>query len=143
MSRMFAVWPEAGTSARVVVPAAPESTESLAYGVDEAPIATMKLVVASVIEPFCEKLLVVQPPAEEAPPPAVMVLQKMVPAPSVWSACEPLHERMPPKESAPENLPVPLTSSVCVGALVPIPTLPAKYAVPVVVAPPKIVRPAP
>ena len=40
MSRMFAVCPDAGRSASVVVAVAPETTVNCAYGVEVAPTAT-------------------------------------------------------------------------------------------------------
>ena len=41
----------------------------------------------------------------------------------------------------PPRYELPLTSSLLVGVVVPIPTFPPKYAIPVVVAPPETVRP--
>jgi len=76
ISRIFAVCPEAGRSARVVVAAEPERIESLAYGVDEAPIATRSVVVESDTLPI---LFVVHPPPVDAVPP-VTVAQTISPS---------------------------------------------------------------
>jgi hypothetical protein len=47
MSKMFAVCPDAGRSASVVEPVAPETIESFAYG-DDVPSPTRSVEVASV-----------------------------------------------------------------------------------------------
>ncbi len=65
ISMMFADWDAAGTIAKVVVAAAPESTDNFAYGVEDAPTATRSVVVD---KPMLPRLSVVQPPPEDAPP---------------------------------------------------------------------------
>ena len=82
ISKIFAVCPEAGKSASVVVAALPESIASFAYGVVVAPMPTESVVVASVISPI---LLVVQPPPVEAPETEILP-HEIAPEPSVWSA---------------------------------------------------------
>jgi hypothetical protein len=85
---MFAVCPDAGRSARVVVAALPEMTESFAYEVVVAPIPTRSEVVASVTAPT---LFVVQPPPVDAPP-TETVPQTMFPFESVVRAWEPAQD---------------------------------------------------
>ena len=134
---MFAVCPEAGTSARVVVAALPERIASFAYDVDDAPIVTKSVVVACVTLPI---LFVVHPPAVEFPVTEIGP-QKTSP-PLVCSALLPEHAEILLSVSVLENRPVPVTSRFLSGAVLAIPTFPAKYALPVVVAPPEMVSPS-
>ena len=85
---MFAVCPDAGTKASVVVAALPESIENFAYGVEVAPTDTRSVDVASVTSPA---LLVVQPPPLDAPPLA-SVPHVTVPEASVCKAWLPVQE---------------------------------------------------
>src|SRR5580658_3901922 len=91
MSKMFAVWPEAGTSARVVVAAEPEITETFAYGDVVAPTATRYVEVDSEMVPFVEPPDAVQQPPVVAPE-ALIEPQEMLPDPSVCKAWEPAQE---------------------------------------------------
>ena len=91
MSIMFAVCPDTGTNASVVVATAPESTANFAYSVVVAPTATRSVVVDRVILPI---LLVVHPPADETPC-CDTVPHAMSPEPLVWSALPPEQEVAP------------------------------------------------
>ena len=69
ISMMFALCPEAGSRARVVVAVDPERTASFAYGDEVAPIATRYVVVDRVMTPpFTVSPEDVHPPPEDAPP---------------------------------------------------------------------------
>lgn len=104
----------------MVVAADPDSIVSFAYGVDEAPITTMSVDVEIATRPT---LLVVQPPALDVPPVA-MVPQTTLPEPSVCSACAAVHARI-----------------VFNVNVLPMRVVPETLRFPVVVAPPEIVRP--
>ena len=117
---MFAVCPPFGTRASVVVALAPERIVNFAYGVVEAPTTTRSVVVESETRPT---LLVFHPPPLDAPPIAIDP-QEIFPDPSVCNAWPPVHEVTVPSARVLVNLP-----------------LPPKYAFPVVVAPPLMVRP--
>lgn len=117
---MFAVCPEPATSASVVVAAEPDITVNFAYGVDDAPIATISVVVESETRPT---LFVVQPPAVEEPP-VEIAPQTTLPVPSVCSAEAPVQP-----------------SDVASMRVLPTRAVPTTLKFPVVVAPPEIVSP--
>src|SRR4051812_45465379 len=120
MSRMLPVCPLIGTIASVVEAVLLERIESLGEGGGVAPRPTESVVVERVTWPA---LLVVQPPAEEIPA-VEIVPQDTLPELSVCSAWVPVQVAILESVKAPETRPVPKTSSVLAGVVVPMPTLP-------------------
>ena len=70
-----------------------------------------------------------------------MFPQATSPEPLVWRACEPVHVTTLERVNVEENRPVPITSRVWFGLVVPRPIFEAKYALPVVVDRPFTVSP--